>query len=186
MHSLTSQIDSRIKKLTYLAIRCYTRCKELIPELTYDEFAMAFLLYYSALRSCDYDCNHLMYDLLDEVSDADSDRIAQCSLYLTSFDLQQDPIEFEKNANPPPPPPGVFSFGSFPFRFSSASSSSSSLPPLPPPPPPSSSSSSSSQDIRFPHDRSLLSNRLRQIPGGKRKKTKSKRKHNSKTTRMYA
>ena len=90
-------VTKRIAKLTHLAVLYYSGCKQSIPELTYLDFAVAFLIYYSITKTGTFDNTEIIniyknkpgsYKVGDIIrGGADLDRVNLCTLCLTSFDV---------------------------------------------------------------------------------------------------
>jgi len=73
------RITERIYRLTEFAILCYSPCKEKIPELTYKEFAIAFLTYYLTIRTHREPVQYLFKYRVKYAN------VTQCAILLTSF-----------------------------------------------------------------------------------------------------
>lgn len=93
----TTLVTIRIAKLTHLAVLYYSGCKQSIPELTYLDFAVAFLIYYLITKTGTFDNTDIIniyknkpgsYKVGDIIrGGADLDRVNLCTLCLTSFDV---------------------------------------------------------------------------------------------------
>lgn len=69
----------RIELLTEYAIRCYSPCKEIIHNLTYKEFAIAFLTYYLTIRTHSEPVEYLFKYHVNYAN------VTKCAILLTSF-----------------------------------------------------------------------------------------------------
>ena len=89
-------VTKRIDDLTHLAVLYYSGCKHHIPELTYLDFAVAFVIYYLSTKNDTFN-NADIIDIYgnkptsNKVGDiieggANPQRVNSCSFCLTSFD----------------------------------------------------------------------------------------------------
>lgn len=79
LEDLIELFTVRIELLTKYAIRCYSPCKEIIPDLTYQDFAVGFLTYYLTIRSHEEEIENLFKDKVNYAN------VTQCAIILTSF-----------------------------------------------------------------------------------------------------
>jgi len=90
-------VTKRIADLTHLAVLYYSGCKQSIPELTYLDFAVAFLIYYLITKPGTFDNTDIINIYKNKPGSrevgaiieggADLDRVNLCTLCLTSFDV---------------------------------------------------------------------------------------------------